>query len=392
MKNLIPLFILIITGFAFGQAKPTPQTTPFPKQKAEASLPQPLPIATPVPEKELTLEEIAKAEARSNKVIGDAGIAFKQGLHYLKDNRRVQAGDDFNKSVEVFLMSEINLTAKIYTKARDCYNQLIETIYRIEFPSDAQLPQIRSLSATCGWSVDNQLADDIAKLVRPSSNKPANDSSLIAAAIGRVSTSNSKQNTGFNEQKFEISPLDELSKLELTQEEYIAYKETAGNKPVQLKDGTVRPVMDYFNEHFNDPYSMRFVRWSPVTKCSISRFTPCWQVSVKFRAKNAFGAYILAEETYFIRKGKVFNTTKGFIEQEKRSMQANNTATTKPVLNSRSRITPPNNIRVVKAMAGDTVAKVAQRVGANATEVAKFNGLLPNSVLPAGREIKIPNN
>jgi len=49
-----------------------------------------------------------------------------------------------------------------------------------------------------------------------------------------------------------------------------------------------------------------------------------------------------------------------------------------------------NSIKVVKAQAGDTVAKVAQRYGANATEVAKFNGLLPTSVLGAGREIKIP--
>jgi Soluble lytic murein transglycosylase and related regulatory proteins (some contain LysM/invasin domains) len=49
-----------------------------------------------------------------------------------------------------------------------------------------------------------------------------------------------------------------------------------------------------------------------------------------------------------------------------------------------------SNVKVVKAVAGDTVAKLAARNGADATEVAKFNGLLPNSVLGAGREIKIP--
>ena len=48
------------------------------------------------------------------------------------------------------------------------------------------------------------------------------------------------------------------------------------------------------------------------------------------------------------------------------------------------------SVKVVKAQAGDTVAKVAARNGADATEVAKYNGLLPNSVLGAGREIKIP--
>jgi LysM repeat protein len=51
-----------------------------------------------------------------------------------------------------------------------------------------------------------------------------------------------------------------------------------------------------------------------------------------------------------------------------------------------------SNMKVVKAKSGDTVQKVAERYGANATEVAKFNGLLPNSVLGAGRELKIPAN
>jgi LysM repeat protein len=51
----------------------------------------------------------------------------------------------------------------------------------------------------------------------------------------------------------------------------------------------------------------------------------------------------------------------------------------------------PNGVKVVKAKAGDTVQKVAERYGADATETAKFNGLLPNSVLGAGREIKIPS-
>ncbi|HEY2865725.1 MAG TPA: transglycosylase SLT domain-containing protein, partial [Pyrinomonadaceae bacterium] len=50
-----------------------------------------------------------------------------------------------------------------------------------------------------------------------------------------------------------------------------------------------------------------------------------------------------------------------------------------------------SGVKVVKAQAGDTVAKLASRNNADPTEVAKFNGLLPNSVLGAGREIKIPN-
>jgi tetratricopeptide (TPR) repeat protein len=51
-----------------------------------------------------------------------------------------------------------------------------------------------------------------------------------------------------------------------------------------------------------------------------------------------------------------------------------------------------STVRVVKAQAGDTVSKVAVRNGADPIEVAKLNGLLPNSVLSTGREIRIPLN
>jgi LysM repeat protein len=46
--------------------------------------------------------------------------------------------------------------------------------------------------------------------------------------------------------------------------------------------------------------------------------------------------------------------------------------------------------QIVKAQAGDTVAKLATRHNLDPVEVAKYNGLLPNSVLGAGREIKLP--
>jgi LysM repeat protein len=52
--------------------------------------------------------------------------------------------------------------------------------------------------------------------------------------------------------------------------------------------------------------------------------------------------------------------------------------------------TSASNVKVVKAQAGDTVSKLAIREKADPTEVAKYNGLLPSSVLGAGREIRIP--
>ena len=158
-----------------------------------------------------------QAEARIQQVTSDSGRYFKQGLLNLQDNRRPQARDDFDKSVEVFLMSGINLTSSNNAKSRDCYNQLIETVYRMEFPTDKQVPQIRALSATCGWTIDNDLADKVAKLIltAPVQQTPTNNSSLIASVV----SNQSNDVTGFSEQKFEPSPLDDLSKLELTAEE-----------------------------------------------------------------------------------------------------------------------------------------------------------------------------
>jgi LysM repeat protein len=159
-----------------------------------------------------------QAEARILQVTTDSGRYFKQGLLNLQDNRRPQAREDFDRSVEVFLMSGINLTSNNNAKARDCYNQLIETVYRMEFPNDKQTPQIRALSATCTWNIDNKLADDIAKLVLtvPTNETPTNNNSLVTAAIPNQSN---EVTQGFADQKFEASPLDDLAKLELTQQE-----------------------------------------------------------------------------------------------------------------------------------------------------------------------------
>jgi len=160
-----------------------------------------------------------QAEQRIQQITSDSGRYFKQGLLNLQDNRRPQAREDFDKSVEVFLMSGINLASNNNAKTRDCYNQLIETVYRMEFPNGQQPPLIRPLSATCGWNIDNDLADKIAKLVLtvpPTQQTTTNNSAMIASVVPNQSND---ATVGFTEQKFEPSPLDDLAKLELTPEE-----------------------------------------------------------------------------------------------------------------------------------------------------------------------------
>jgi membrane-bound lytic murein transglycosylase D len=78
-------------------------------------------------------------------------------------------------------------------------------------------------------------------------------------------------------------------------------------------------------------------------------------------------------------KGKVFVPVSG--------NKINTTSYSRPANQTSSAAKPS---QVVKAQAGDTVAKLATRHNADPVEVAKYNGLLPNSVLGAGREIKLP--
>jgi membrane-bound lytic murein transglycosylase D len=175
-----------------------------------------------------------QAEQRIQQVTSDAGRYFKQGLLNLQDNRRPQARDDFDKSVEVFLMSGINLTSNNNAKARDCYNQLIETVYRMEYPTQAQVPQIRSLNATCNWTIDNDLADKVAKLVltAPVQQTPSANNSMIASVVPNSNQTDS--NMGFTDQKFEPSPLDDLAKLELTTEEQQVENNPVAQQQYQL--------------------------------------------------------------------------------------------------------------------------------------------------------------
>ena len=159
--------------------------------------------------------EVTAAQTAVNKVLFDAGVSFKEGLLAYTDSNRSVAGEKFNKSVEVFLYSTLNIQKD--AKLQGCYNQLIETIYRIEFPSDNQLPQVRNLAQTCTWNIDNVLAENVAQMARTTIVKPAVPGANTLAAIGPNTANQSR--VGFNSQEFEPSPLDELSKLELTPDE-----------------------------------------------------------------------------------------------------------------------------------------------------------------------------
>lgn len=116
---------------------------------------------------------------------------FQNGVAALNAGRRSEAKSAFDQSIKVFFAAKIDV--RKVPRLSDCVEILIETIYRIEFPEPGQRPDSSSLSAACGWR-----------------------GSAIAGLYARSEESLEK---GFSSQSFEPSPLDELSKLQLTADE-----------------------------------------------------------------------------------------------------------------------------------------------------------------------------
>ena len=77
--------------------------------------------------------QVTAAQAQVNTVIVEAGKNFREGMFALKEGKRSESGEKFDKAVEVFLMSTLNVQAD--QKLQTCYSNLIETVYRMEFPS-----------------------------------------------------------------------------------------------------------------------------------------------------------------------------------------------------------------------------------------------------------------
>ncbi len=162
-------------------------------------------------------QDIVRAQDAVNDVLVRSGVFFKEGLLAYEDRKLSDAAEKFNRSVEVFLTSTLNIQRE--GKLQGCYNQLIETVYRIEFPIDSQLPQVRNLSGTCGWNIDNTLADKVASLAKSSLIRPNATPSTSTVANGQGPSIPDQSQIGFNSQEFVPAIGDELATIQLTEEE-----------------------------------------------------------------------------------------------------------------------------------------------------------------------------
>ena len=133
---------------------------------------------------------VQQSEEQVSKVISTAEDHFRKGKLNLEDNKRDQARDEFDKAVDAILESGLDVRAS--QRLQGFYLELVERIYREEVPLGR-----------------NPVQASVTELVAQNGN---------SGTTPQPQKSDPPQ-IGFREQKFEPSPLDELSKLVLTDDE-----------------------------------------------------------------------------------------------------------------------------------------------------------------------------
>ncbi len=132
--------------------------------------------------------DVEKSDPRVSQLISKAEDHFRKGRLNLEDNKRDQARDEFDRAVDAILESGMDVRAN--QRLQVYYLELVERIYREEVPLGRSGP-------------------------------PANASELVAQNVQSPATvsQTAPQQIGFRDQRFEPSPLDDLSRLVLTPDE-----------------------------------------------------------------------------------------------------------------------------------------------------------------------------
>jgi membrane-bound lytic murein transglycosylase D len=133
--------------------------------------------------------EVEQSEGRITQIIARAEDHFRKGKLNLEDNKRNQAREEFDRAVDSILESGFDVRAS--QRLQTYYLELVERIYREEVPLQQQSAPINTQLVA-----QNTQTQDPQKTAPPSQ-------------------------VGFRDQKFEPSPLDDLSKLVLTDDEKV---------------------------------------------------------------------------------------------------------------------------------------------------------------------------
>jgi membrane-bound lytic murein transglycosylase D len=168
--------------------------------------------------------EVEQSETRVAQIIARAEDHFRKGKLNLEDSKREQAREEFDKAVDSILESGFDVRAS--QKLQTYYLELVERIYREEVPLQ----------------------------------QPVNTSSTLVAQNNQTqepATQKAPPQIGFRDQKFEPSPLDELSKLVLTESE----KEVSNADLVAMEQSlknvnfafTLNPLIQQYINYYQGP-------------------------------------------------------------------------------------------------------------------------------------------
>lgn len=179
---------------------------------------------------------------KTNPTLGDLRLEFLQSTRDYKASltRLIQVYESNIRQAE----EKLALTKKLYAEGLVLESQLEEAARGVERAKDKVIETRKQLAAA-----DKQIA---AALLEVERSRPVNDSSAI------------------------------------------------GQMPHQLADGRIPTVVRYLEENLNDPYSMKLLKWSRVRKVYLANRQPYWYVTLRLRAKNGFGAYILKEAEFYL--------------------------------------------------------------------------------------------
>lgn len=165
--------------------------------------------------------DVDKTNVKVSQIIARAEDHFRKGKLNLDDNKREAARDEFDQAVDTLLESGLDVRAN--QRLQTFYLELVERIYREEVPIGHGLPHIATTS-------------------------------LIAQNGQPAPAPQAPPQVGFREQKFEPSPLDELSKLILTAEEQNVSQDDV-NALEQAKGNvnfafTINPLIQQYINYF----------------------------------------------------------------------------------------------------------------------------------------------
>lgn len=135
-----------------------------------------------------TPSDVEREDPRVQAIIARAEEKFKLGELNLKDNKREAARQKFDEAVDTVLESGMDVRSN--PRLQNYYLELVERVYRYEVPQSA-----------------------------PAQPRQDGASFIAVAQQGGARPAQEPPQVGFTEQKFEPSPLDELSKIELNDAE-----------------------------------------------------------------------------------------------------------------------------------------------------------------------------